>query len=327
MKRGQQMGGTASFRKEAVFHQKPAVIISILVIHISYYTLPLCICMDVPTLAGLGLFCPWAQRVNLVRHLKGLTDIIPVSIVKPYPKGDENGWPGWCFPKSDDEYPGSTVDKLFGSSYLHQVYFRADEEYKGRYSVPLLWDTVTSTIVCNESSEMLRWLPQAFDSILPPDSPNRSLKLYPRELAAQIDDLSVWLQTDLNSAVYRTGFSKIQADYEVAVRVVFHALNDLEALIYRNGGPFILGRGMTELDIRAYVTIVRFDTVYVQHFKCNLGTIRHDYPVINAWLSNIYFGISGFQQCTNFKHIKENCMSTLIQTGIIRKSISRGHMI
>lgn len=97
----------------------------------------------------IGLFCPFAHRANFVRHLKGLTDFINVSIVKPYPKGDANGWPGWQFPKSDSEYPGSTVDHLFGEDYLHKIYFRADPEYKGRYSVPLLWDTKTGTAVCN----------------------------------------------------------------------------------------------------------------------------------------------------------------------------------
>lgn len=97
----------------------------------------------------IGLFCPFAHRANFVRHLKGLADFIDISIVKPYPKGDANGWPGWRFPSSDDEYPGSTVDHLFGEDYLHKVYFRADPEYKGRYSVPLLWDTKTGTAVCN----------------------------------------------------------------------------------------------------------------------------------------------------------------------------------
>ena len=97
----------------------------------------------------IGFFCPFAHRVNLVRHLKGLTDIIETSIVKPYPKG-ENGWPGWCFP-AEGEYEGSTVDHLFGSKYLHEVYFRADKEYKGRYSVPLLWDKKQGTVVNNVS--------------------------------------------------------------------------------------------------------------------------------------------------------------------------------
>jgi putative glutathione S-transferase len=96
-----------------------------------------------------GLFCPFAHRVNLIRHLKGLTDIIDVAVVKPYPKGDDKGWPGWRFAKSNDEYDGATVDPLFGSEYLHEIYFKADKEYKGRYSVPVLWDKTTNNIVNN----------------------------------------------------------------------------------------------------------------------------------------------------------------------------------
>jgi putative glutathione S-transferase len=99
----------------------------------------------------IGLFCPFAHRANLARHLKGLQDLIPISIVKPYSKGDERGWPGWQFPKSNDEYPQATVDHLFGSSYLHEVYFKVDKEYKGRYSVPVLWDKKSGTIVNNEA--------------------------------------------------------------------------------------------------------------------------------------------------------------------------------
>jgi glutathionyl-hydroquinone reductase len=97
----------------------------------------------------IGLFCPFAHRANFVRHLKGLTEIIDLSVVMPYPKGDAKGWPGWRFPKSNDEYPRATVDNLFGENYLHKVYFRADPGYKGRYSVPVLWDRVQGTIVNN----------------------------------------------------------------------------------------------------------------------------------------------------------------------------------
>jgi glutathionyl-hydroquinone reductase len=97
----------------------------------------------------IGLFCPFAHRVNFVRHLKGLTELIDLSVVMPYPKGDSKGWPGWRFPASNDEYPGATVDRLFGEDYLHKIYFKADSGYKGRYSVPVLWDRKTGTIVCN----------------------------------------------------------------------------------------------------------------------------------------------------------------------------------
>ncbi|RFU34192.1 hypothetical protein B7463_g2170, partial [Scytalidium lignicola] len=246
---------------------------------------------------------PFAHRVNLVRHLLGLTDIIPISVVKPYPKGDAKGWPGWKFPESNEEYSGATVDKLYGSDYMHDIYFKADKEYKGRYSVPVLWDTVTETIVNNESAEMLRWLPTAFNSIIPE---NKHVNLYPAALASQIDEISSWMQSDLNAGVYKAGFANSQEEYDAAVPVVFQALNKLEALISKNGGPFILGKQLTEIDIRAYATIVRFDTIYVQHFKCNLGTIRHNYPVINNWLKNLYWNVPGFNETTDFKHIKEN---------------------
>lgn len=102
-----------------------------------------------------GFFCPFAHRANLVRHLKGLTDFISLSVVKPYPKGDDKGWPGWKFPANESEYEGATVDALFGSEYMHEIYFKADKEYKGRYSVPVLWDTKSGTIVCNVGGRAL----------------------------------------------------------------------------------------------------------------------------------------------------------------------------
>ncbi|OCK79955.1 glutathione S-transferase [Lepidopterella palustris CBS 459.81] len=252
----------------------------------------------------IGLFCPFAHRANLVRYIKGLTDIIDISIVKPYPKGDDKGWPGWTFPKTNDEYPNATVDKLFGSEYLHELYFKADKEYKGRYSVPLLWDKKTGTIVNNESAELLRWLPTAFNSLIPEEL--ASIDLYPESLRSEIDSISEWVQRDLNTGVYKAGFAITQEGYDEGIIPVFGALNKLEELVAKNGGPFILGKTMTELDIRAYTTMVRFDTVYVQHFKCNLGTIRHDYPVLNNWLKNMYWNVRGCKESTDFKHIKEN---------------------
>lgn len=252
----------------------------------------------------VGLFCPFAHRANLARHLKGLEDIIPITVVKPYPKGDENGWPGWQFPSSDTEYAGANPDPLFGVKYLHELYFKADPEYKGRYSVPVLWDTKTNTIVNNESPELLRDLQTGFNEILPQDK--AAVTLYPEHLQEQIDKIAVWMQRDLNSGVYKAGFAKTQEDYDKNVPVVFAALNKLEKIIAKNGGPFILGKDLTELDVRAFATIVRFDAVYVQHFKCNLGTIRHDYPQVNNWLKYVYWNVPGFQETTDFRHIKEN---------------------
>ncbi|KAL4778364.1 glutathione S-transferase [Aspergillus varians] len=238
----------------------------------------------------IGLFCPFAHRVNFVRCLKGLTDIIDVSVVMPYPKGDAKGWPGWRFPASDEEYPGATVDKLFGEDYMHKVYFRADAGYKGRYSVPVLWDRETGTIVCNESLELLRWLPSAFNDLPPP----------------KIDSLSSWVLPNLCSGVYKAGFAPSQEEYNQNVVPVFGALNKLEKIVFAHGGPFILGSEMTELDVTVYATLIRFDPVYVQHFKCNLGTIRHDYPVLNNWLKGVYWRVEAARDTTDFRHIKEN---------------------
>ncbi|KAJ4290544.1 hypothetical protein N0V90_010761 [Kalmusia sp. IMI 367209] len=248
----------------------------------------------------IGLFCPFAHRVNLVRHIKHLTSIITLDVVKPYPK--DGG--GWRFPATDDEYPGATVDSLFGSKFLSEVYFRDDKEYKGKYSVPLLWDKKAGRIVNNESAEMLRWLPDAFNSILPEDV--KKINLYPEALRDKIDEVTPWMQSHINSGVYKAGFARTQEAYEAGVVPLFAALNKLEALLAQNGGPYILGKQITELDLRAYATIIRFDTVYVQHFKTNLGTIRHDYPTLNNWHKNLYWHVEGFKESTDFKHIKEN---------------------
>lgn len=248
----------------------------------------------------IGLFCPFAHRANLVRHVKHLTDIITLDVVKPYPKGSE----GWRFPASDDEYPNATVDQLFGSKFLHEVYFKDDKDYKGKYSVPVLWDKEAGRIVNNESAEILRWLPTAFNSILPADI--AKIDLYPESLRSEIDALTPGMQSNINSGVYKAGFAKTQEGYEKGVIPLFAALNSIEALLSKNGGPYVLGKTFTELDVRLYATIIRFDTVYVQHFKTNLGTIRHNYPVLNNWLINLYWNVPGFKETTDFKHIKEN---------------------
>ncbi|OTA58044.1 hypothetical protein K449DRAFT_374322 [Hypoxylon sp. EC38] len=253
----------------------------------------------------IGYFCPFAHRVNLVRVLKGLDSAIDISVIKAYPKGEK----GWSFPGAngpDDTYEGSTSDKLFGSKYLHEVYFRADKDYKGKYSVPVLWDIKEDTIVNNESLEMLRWVQTGFNEILPEGSPERNFTLYPEHLRAKIDEVSKWVTRDLNSGVYKAGFARDQASYERGVIPVFSALNQLEQLIHKNGGPYVLGKELTELDILAFATAIRFDVVYAQHFKCNLGTIRGNYPVIHEWLKNLYWNVKGFRETTNFKHIKEN---------------------
>jgi putative glutathione S-transferase len=151
---------------------------------------------------------------------------------------------------------------------------------------------------------LLRWLPKAFNSLLEPKF--AAIDLYPSSLRSQIDQITPWVQGLINLGVYRAGFARTQTDYEAGVVPLFAALNKLEALVAKNGGPFILGKTITELDLRVFATIVRFDTVYVQHFKTNLGTIRHDYPVLNNWLKYVFYNVEGFKESTDFKHIKEN---------------------
>ena len=147
-------------------------------------------------------------------------------------------------------------------------------------------------------------MPTCFNSIL--DSEHAKIDLYPEHLRRRIDEASVWMQRDLNTGVYKAGFAPNQEAYSKNVIPVFAALNKAEKMVAVNGGPYVLGDALTELDIRLYTTLIRFDTVYVQHFKCNLGTIRHDYPVLNNWMKNLYWNVPGFKETTNFKHIKEN---------------------
>ncbi|KAI4129595.1 MAG: hypothetical protein LQ338_002169 [Usnochroma carphineum] len=251
----------------------------------------------------VGLFCPFAQRVLVTRELKGLAQYLPLSIVKPYPK--EGG--GWRFPSTEDEYPGSTVDHLFHSKFLHEVYLKSDPGYKGKYSVPVLWDKKTNQIVNNESEDIMRMLNTAFNDLLPPNATaQRELNFYPEELRPQIDDINSWMMPDLNAGVYKAGFANDQQTYETNCRIVFDSLDRFEAHLSENPhNIFILGP-MTEIDIKLYTTLVRFDTIYQQHFKLMIGSIRHNYPHLHRWLKHLYWKVPGVRETTDFKHIKEN---------------------
>ena len=153
---------------------------------------------------------------------------------------------------------------------------------------------------------MLRWLPTAFDTLKQKPNPAGN-DFYPPHLSVLINRITPWMNDDLNTGVYKAGFAPDQKTYGLWVVHVFAALNTLERVLQTTkGGPFILGSELTELDIRAYTTVVRFDVVYVQHFKCNLGMVRHDYPYILAWLQHLYWRVPGFKETTDFKHIKEN---------------------
>ena len=170
----------------------------------------------------IGLFCPFAHRANLMLHLKQLNKYadIDVSVVKPYPKGDE----GWRFNvKGEPAYEGATEDPLYGARFLSELYFKADPNYKGKYTVPVLWDKKLETIVNTESHELLRDLSTAFNTLLP--EPLASLTLYPEQHRATIDRIEKWMQSDLNTGVYKTGFAPSQEPYEKALPGPFAALN------------------------------------------------------------------------------------------------------
>lgn len=227
-----------------------------------------------------------------------------MSIVKAYPKEDG----GWRFPDTDDEYPGSTIDHLFRSKFLHEVYFKSNNEYKGKYSVPVLWDKKTGQIVNNESVDIMRMLNTAFNGHLSKDDPRRKLNFYPPELKDQIDEINSWMSPDLNEGVYKAGFAPNQEAYDSAAVVVFETLDRLEKMLKEQNTVFIIPGTShpTEVDIKLYTTLVRFDTIYQQHFKLMLKSIRHNYPSLNRWLKNLYWNVSGVKETTNFKHIKEN---------------------
>ena len=248
----------------------------------------------------VGWFCPFAHRVLLTRELKGLQGFISIDIVRPYPKP-------WIFPKDREEYPGSTPDSLFHSHKLSEVYQRDTPDYEGKFSVPLLWDKRANKIVNNESEDIMRQLNTVFNDLLPPSSPRRSYHFYPEDLRNRIDDINQKLVPNLNLGVYKAGFAQNQETYDANVEIVFETLRWLSDILTSHSNmPYLCGQRLTEVDLKLYATLIRFDTIYVQHFKCNIGTIRHDFPTLHRYLKHLYWKVPGFKETTNFKHIKEN---------------------
>lgn len=238
--------------------------------------------------------CPWATRALIMRKLKGLEDFIPVTVVSP--RMGSNGWPFF----NADAYPGADVDTLNHAEHVKDLYFKAQSDYDGKFTVPLLWDKKLNTIVNNESSELIRMFNSEFNHLLPKEK--ASLDFYPEELRSRIDELNEWIYPNINNGVYRAGFAASQEAYEAAVTDVFNALDKVEKLL--EGKDYLVGDRLTEADIRLWVTIVRFDPVYVGHFKCNLRTIRDGYPAIELWLRKLYWNSDAFKSSTNFDHIK-----------------------
>jgi glutathionyl-hydroquinone reductase len=236
----------------------------------------------------VSLACPWAHRTLIVRALKGLQEMVSVSAVHWLML--ENGW-------TFADGPGVLPDTINGARLMHQVYTAAAPDYTGRVTVPVLWDKRQRTIVSNESSEIIRMLNSAFDGVgaIPGD-------LYPEPLRTQIDEVNARVYDTLNNGVYKSGFASTQGAYEEAVLPLFETLDWLEDRL--TSRRFLMGDAFTEADIRLFTTLIRFDAVYVGHFKCNLRRVV-DYPNLSAYTRDIY-QLSGIAETVNFEHIKRH---------------------
>jgi putative glutathione S-transferase len=233
--------------------------------------------------------CPWAHRTLIFRELKGLQDLIDVSVVHWF-MGEE----GWTFAPDPENIVG---DRLGAARVLYEIYLRADPAYSGRVTVPVLWDKATNTIVSNESSEIIRMFNAAFDDVgaAPGD-------FYPEALRAEIDALNARVYDTVNNGVYKSGFATTQAAYEEAVGPLFDSLDWLEARLSR--GRYLMGDVLTEADWRLFTTLVRFDPVYVGHFKCNRRRVV-DYPALWALTRDLYQH-TNVAATVNMKHIKNH---------------------
>jgi len=238
--------------------------------------------------------CPWAHRTLILRELKGLHDIISLSVVSPHMGA--NGWPF----ATADEFPGATPDHVNNAQHVKDLYLGVDPDYGGRFTVPILWDKQTKTIVNNESSEIIRVFNSEFNDIVSPE--HAKLDLYPQELRKEIDEVNSWVYDTVNNGVYKSGFATTQTAYEAAVKPLFDSLDRLEKML--EGKEYLIGNQLTEADVRLYTTIVRFDPVYHGHFKCNFRTIRGGYPNLNRWMKNLYWKNDAFKSTTEFNHIK-----------------------
>ncbi|PYH90261.1 ubiquitin-activating enzyme E1 [Aspergillus ellipticus CBS 707.79] len=243
--------------------------------------------------------CPWAHRTLITRKLKGLEDIISFTSVHWH-----LGEKGWRFATPDEQQPEENVtsDPLSQSTHLREIYFANDPDYAGRFTVPVLYDKKTNRIVSNESSEIIRMLYYEFNSLLP--SAYQKIDPFPTSLRAEIDATNEWTYNDINNGVYKSGFATTQEAYEKAVTTLFASLDKVEAHLAANAAPYFFGSEITELDIRLFTTIIRFDPVYVQHFKCNIRDIRSGYPAIHRWVRKLYWDVPAFKDTTNFEHIK-----------------------
>jgi len=234
----------------------------------------------------VSLACPWANRTLIFRSLKGLEDHISVSVVHWYMA--ENGW---TFEPGEGVIP----DPVNHATYMHEVYTVADPAYSGRVTVPVLWDKKTNTIVSNESSEIIRMFNSAFDGVgaKPGD-------YYPEALQTEIDEINARIYSNVNNGVYKSGFATTQEAYEEAVIPLFETLDWLEQRL--SSHRYLMGETLTEADWRLFTTLIRFDAVYVGHFKCNIRRLE-DYPNLWAYTRELY-QYEAVAETVNMHHIK-----------------------
>jgi len=250
----------------------------------------------------VSLACPWAHRTVIYRRVKGLENVISLSVVSPDMLKD-----GWTF--NTDE--GSSGDAVNGKSKLSEIYVLAEPRYTGRVSVPVLWDKQKKTIVNNESSEIIRMLNTAFDAFT-----NVHTDYYPQALRARIDKLNELVYPNINNGVYRAGFATSQAAYEEAFHNVFEALDEIETILAQQ--RYLAGKAITEADWRLFPTLIRFDAVYYSHFKCNWRHI-YEYPNLSNYLRDLYQQ-PGVAETVSLQQIKRHYYNSQRQvnpTGIV----------
>ena len=235
----------------------------------------------------VSLACPWAHRTLIYRSLKDLNDHVSCSVVNPYML--ENGW------TFEESFPGTTSDHLFSKQYLYQIYLKADSNYSGRVTVPVLWDKKNQTIVSNESSEIIRMFNYSFNELT-----GNNLDFYPEKFQEKIDEINDFTYHNINNGVYKVGFATKQSVYEEELDRLFNALDQVEEMLEQN--TYLLGSEMLECDLRLFPTLLRFDPVYVGHFKCNKKRII-DYTNINRYLQSIKSN-SKIKPTINIDHIK-----------------------
>jgi putative glutathione S-transferase len=239
--------------------------------------------------------CPWAHRTIIVRKLKQLKDVVGMTIVDPI--RDDRGW-------AFREGPGHSTDPINGFRFLSEAYKVTDPHYRGRVTVPVLWDIKTRRIVSNSDDDIMRMFNSAFDRFT-----DSRLDLCPEGLRKDIDELNTFLYEHVNDGVYRAGFATSQGLYEKAARRLFEALDRLDARL--RDRRYLFGPRFVETDWRFFVTLIRFDAVYHGHFKCNIRRIV-DYPALSGYLRDLY-QTDGIADTVNFDHIKRHYYVTHVE--------------